>query len=470
MKLLKINSGFCILLGVIIIVIVYYINKKEGFTASNCISKNKKKLCLKYECSSRPPGKKWKKCGTKWCTKKRLFYNSDRRKRQEECESAEEEEEEEEEEAATSAARHRRNRREEEEEAATSAARHRRNRREELECDSGYYLKDNDCVAYGCDLGKNDKCHSCVVQKDRISNADCNTCNAGYYLIDKKCNPFINLPITVYIVKNMDIEWPAAPPGMRRDDSITLTNKITKEQVTKMVNDVNNKFFNKHSIHLVLTIKEYNYSGNEQVLKDLSLLSRSDEDATLFERDYISKHKKKRRKLYQDLVHEHSKNSINIYMVTFSGNTRQGYADVNSGGALGKCEYTINGTIQKERYPMIVIGTWSNKDIDAYKYGEDEYPVDRSTFIKHTDGTPSLSFTFAHEITHILGLNHLYSSGNNIMNAPTSSFIITDQQKQTIIERSKYYQDHFSKCSRHENEDFLLRGVTRNGKVRTKIM
>jgi hypothetical protein len=362
MKRLKIISGFCILLVVIIIVIVYYINKKEGFTASNCIKKNKKKRCLKYECSSRPPGKKWKRCGTKWCTKNRLFYNRDRKKRQEECES------------------------------------------------------------------------------------------------------IINLPITVYIVNNMDIEW--TPLSNPTDESITLTNNITKEQVTKMVDDVNNKFFYKHSIHLVLTIKEYNYSGNEQVLKDLSLLSRSDENENLFELDYTEKHKNERRKLYQDLVQDYSKNSINIYMVTFSGNTRQGYAGVNNNGAFGECEYSDqNGSMQKENYPMIVIGTWSNKQTGKY-----EPPVDRSTFIEHIDGIPSLSFTFAHEITHILGLDHLRTTVNNIMNAKTSSFNITDQQKQTIIERSKYYRDHFSKCRRHENEDFLLRGVTRNGQVRTKIV
>ena len=227
-------------------------------------------------------------------------------------------------------------------------------------------------------------------------------------------------------------------------------NNITEANVKTMVDDVNTKFFNKHSIHLDLDIKEYNYSGNDQernrVLTGLSSLSRSDEDPktelSQDQIDQIDKNKKKRIELYQDLVQDYTNNSINIYMVTFTGNTRQGNAGVNKNSSLGECEYTIDGNnLVKKPYPMIVLGTWSNK-----QNGKETIPLDRSTLINHNEGIPTLSFTLAHEITHILGLNHLNTTVNNIMNATTSSFIITDDQKNKIIKISKMYLKHFSKC------------------------
>ena len=98
--------------------------------------------------------------------------------------------------------------------------------------------------------------------------------NIEYYSDEKQITI---LPITVYIVKNMDIKWTGSNGSNK-----TLQNNITEAHVKTMVDDVNTKFFNKHSIHLDLDIKEYNYSGNDQernrVLTGLSSLSRSDED------------------------------------------------------------------------------------------------------------------------------------------------------------------------------------------------
>ena len=56
----------------------------------------------------------------------------------------------------------------------------------------------------------------------------------------------IRLPITIYIVKNTDINW------KYKNKTKKLKDYITKENVTTIINNNNNFFFNNHSINLDL--------------------------------------------------------------------------------------------------------------------------------------------------------------------------------------------------------------------------
>ena len=230
------------------------------------------------------------------------------------------------------------------------------------------------------------------------------------------------LPINVYIIDNMNMNV----------KGVEMKSWIDSDDIEDVFEEINTLFFNK--------------VGIEWEINEINIYD-APEDAQL---DYISEltrdtdkyPDKKRMEAYTSLIPKgkYSKEFNNIFFTTFQGNTRQGHADVNR----------INRTIDVEDdIHFTMIGTYSNKQTYyTNKHNGGGTPVKRK--LLHEDGEPSISFTVAHELGHVLGLNHLNTSVDNIMNATTSSLQYTEEQKKTMTQKAKKI---FQIYETRENED-----------------
>ena len=229
----------------------------------------------------------------------------------------------------------------------------------------------------------------------------------------------IILPINSYIIKNMNL----TVKGKK------INSWITKNNAKEIMNNVNNLFFNKYNIHWDLKeIIEFNVP-NTANLKFIEELSR---DTTLYPND-------KREKVYCSLIKKnmYSKKYNNIYFSTFNGNTRQGKANINK-------NKHIKDSDLKTHIHFTLIGTHTNKHNNGNKPKRREiYKIDE----------PSLSFTVAHELAHVLGLKHLNSKIKNIMNAVTSSFEVNQEQISIMKKKAKEFNNIYHTESNSSNSN-----------------
>jgi len=236
---------------------------------------------------------------------------------------------------------------------------------------------------------------------------------------EKFYNNMIILPINSYIIKNMNL----TVKGKK------INSWITKNNAKEIMNNVNNLFFNKYNIHWDLKeIIEFNVP-NTANLKFIEELSR---DTTLYPND-------KREKVYCSLIKKnmYSKKYNNIYFSTFNGNTRQGKANINK-------NKHIKDSDLKTHIHFTLIGTHTNKHNNGNKPKRREiYKIDE----------PSLSFTVAHELAHVLGLKHLNSKIKNIMNAVTSSFEVNQEQISIMKKKAKEFNNIYHTESNSSNSN-----------------
>ena len=114
--------------------------------------------------------------------------------------------------------------------------------------------------------------------------------------------------------------------------------------------------------------------------------------------------------------------AVNLYFFTFTGNTRQGNAGVGQGSSSEK----------------IVMGQWTNKPtIDPND--DDSLLRQRKIYVK--EGTPSLTFTAAHELGHILDTNH--TGTLDFMNAPQSLLVANEQQIEVMRDAASALRTSF---------------------------
>lgn len=99
-------------------------------------------------------------------------------------------------------------------------------------------------------------------------------------------------------------------------------------------------------------------------------------------------------------------NSVNLYFLAFTGNTRQGNAGV------GKDDIPVSH--------KVVIGQWTNKSDNK----GNTLLRQRKVYVE--EGTPSLVFTFSHELGHILGESH--TETDDFMASPKSLLVANDAQ------------------------------------------
>ena len=124
---------------------------------------------------------------------------------------------------------------------------------------------------------------------------------------------------------------------------------------------------------------------------------------------------------------------VNLYFFTFTGNTRQGRANICSTNlSFGLDEEPFNMSAPPVACSLTVVGQWSNKYL-----ADGAVPEERT--ISAPDGTSSLAMTVAHELGHNLGLGHPESKESNLMNGSSSGHGLTDDQISTARE---YATDH----------------------------
>jgi hypothetical protein len=255
-----------------------------------------------------------------------------------------------------------------------------------------------------------------------------------------KSNIKYNLPVTAYIVKNMDMTI----QGKK------IKNNITKEHIKKIFKIINEQAYNKFGINFEVIVKEYNYINTD----DKDIIEEKKKFLTeLADRDRSSYFDKNR--IFKNVVEQHETKRINIYFIPFYGNERQGAAGNRRNFKQGSCptppndDRDIKLTRSDTNIPMIFIGTWTNKNLKTQipKGYSFPIPIDRLTQgLVHTEGTPTLLTTVCHEIGHILGLDHIESQTDkkrireaNSMVSETSSFIFEAWQKDIMIHYAVKY-------------------------------
>ena len=124
---------------------------------------------------------------------------------------------------------------------------------------------------------------------------------------------------------------------------------------------------------------------------------------------------------------------VNLYFFTFTGNTRQGRANICSTNlSFGLDEEPFNMADPEVACSLTIVGQWSNKYLVAGA-------VPEKRTISAPEGTPSLAMTVAHELGHNLGLGHPESNESNLMKGSSSGHSLTDDQISTARE---YATDH----------------------------
>ena len=202
---------------------------------------------------------------------------------------------------------------------------------------------------------------------------------------------------------------------------------MAEEDAKKIVADVNRLFFNEFGINFQLknddVVTSYLQNDLPDVSKTLDYLG-------VVQRPPVGDNAAKRAdqvkrrnaynavidNLYLDQYQSAEKllpdtDSVNLYFLTFTGNTRQGNAGVGKGSDSHK----------------IVMGQWTNKP--TIIPGDNDSLL-RQRKIDVEEGTPSLVFTAGHELGHILGSSHTTTS--DFMNSPQSLLVANDEQIQVM--------------------------------------
>ena len=257
---------------------------------------------------------------------------------------------------------------------------------------------------------------------------------------------YIQVPLKVHVIRDMNMVW---------NNEVSLDSWISPDETRAIIESANAKFFRKYGIEWILqetdVVEESLGSSIEiqTVLEELVSLKRvNPADFEDDENAYIQANKAdtaKREAIYKQLIQntngDVADGVTNLYFMTFTGNTRQG-------------KFVENGST-----PYVVIGQWSNK-----VGGEDSAPIKR--VLDAEPPVPSLTYTVAHELAHVLGLKHITigETEANIMNmgADTeyqNAFVATLDQEITMQRMArklakKYNADDVPEYTNSDNTDY----------------
>ena len=241
---------------------------------------------------------------------------------------------------------------------------------------------------------------------------------------------YLNLPISAYIIDNVNMNVNGKP----------INSWITEENIRTIFKNIN-IFFNKYGVNWdlkeIIAYKVHPsfyenttfiniYTGKPYTNTPKNFLETLVRPPDNIEARLLDKSNRQHAYSYLIPATKYNLNNLNIYFNVFNGNRRQGLANINSNNHLTRRDGNGSLGVNIPDYiTFTFIGTWTNK----YS-GINTPPIKRDIY--GSDGNPSLSFTVAHELSHVLGLSHLNTSSNNIMNSRTSSFVITPNQEITI--------------------------------------
>lgn len=257
---------------------------------------------------------------------------------------------------------------------------------------------------------------------------------------------YIQVPLKVHVIRNMNMVW---------DSENSLESWISLDEIRTIIESANTKFFRKYGIEWILqepdVVEESLGSSTDiqNVLEELVSLKRvNPADFEDDENSYVQANKAdttKREAIYKQLIQntngEVADGVTNLYFMTFTGNTRQGKF-INNG-------YT----------PYVVIGQWSNK-----LGGENSAPIKR--VLDAETPVSSITYTVAHELAHVLGLNHITigETEANIMNMEAvadhqNAFMASLDQEITMQRMArklvKKYNADYSDTPYHVSEDTI---------------
>ena len=196
---------------------------------------------------------------------------------------------------------------------------------------------------------------------------------------------------------------------------------MTKDDAIQVLDKANRQFFNSFGIDFELSdggIATSYFRGADvpNTLTFLGQVNRPDSSDSAA----INADRRERRVQYNNVVNNlfldedftdslpADDNSVNLYFLTFTGNTRQGNAGV--------------GDDDDPPSQKVVMGQWTNKSDGVGN------TMLRKRKIYLEEGSPSLVFTFSHELGHILGEGHTERGSADFMYAPDSLLVATDEQ------------------------------------------
>lgn len=243
-------------------------------------------------------------------------------------------------------------------------------------------------------------------------------------------------------------------PVVQGNHTGEIENWIQEEHIIEIFKNINEKFFNKYDINWNLkNIKEYdldivNNESKQQWERNKGNYTLDKSKTSKHSLDFISTLTRDtnkypdslRIKSYRDLIKQYNSNYHNIYFCTFNGNTRQGYANINNG--------FFPNTLKDVAFTLI--GTWSNKQTR-------DTPIKRIIYHEEGEPSPSLTFTVAHELGHVFGLQHLKTNEPNIMNATTSELLANRDQVSTMKKTAKKFDNLFKQI---KNNQLIIEDVT----------